>query len=191
VPEPEIVVDRGRDAAMSEANDFFVWRRRHPVLAGVLVAVIGAVVAVVGIWGIATSSADSAQVDALRERGGTTVRGTFVGSETVVTKTAPGLPRRTRFCPQYAYTAADGVERTIVDRDACVSAMGQLRRTPIDILVDPDRPSQAFVDEREASIGRTTSAIFSWAMLVLGVGALLAGPVGAMRGLRRLSAGRQ
>ena len=133
-----------------------------------------------------SASNEASKLDELRSGGGTVGYGTLVGTVKVVQKRAPGLPDRTRYCPRYAYTATDGVERTIIDHDDCVSVESQLEGRSVNLLVDTDDPSIAFIDENRSAVGRTSSAIFSWSMLTLGTSLVVAAPFLSVRARRRM-----
>lgn len=170
---------------VNQTGRFATWIGRRPIALSVILGVVGVLLIVVGVLGIRSSSADSAKLAELRAGGGTTVQGTLVDIITVVNKTAPGLPKQTSFCPKYAYTASDGVQRTIVDRNNCVSVKSQLAGKTVTILVDTQDPSTAFIDDPGSSAGRASFAIFAWSMLALGGGLVVAAPIVFVRELRR------
>ena len=162
------------------------WFRGHPLVLGIALAISGLLILVVGVLGITSTSNDASTLEELRAGGGTAEYGTLVGTVRVVQERAPNIPDRTRYCPRYAYTAADGVERTIIDHDDCVSVERQLEGRSVDLLVDTDDPSIAFVDEKRSAVGRTSDAIFAWAMLTLGTSLIVAAPFMFVRARRRM-----
>jgi len=135
----------------------------------IVLGTLGLLMIISGVLGVTSSADDRSKLQELRAAGGSSESGTYVDAETVITESAPNLPDKVRYCPRYSYTADDGVERTIVDRDNCVSNESQLTGETVELLVDPSDPSTAFVDEIPASVSRTSSAILSWVMLAGGV----------------------
>jgi hypothetical protein len=178
----EVAVYAG-NVTVYQVYDLWSWLRHHPATFSVVIVTVGVLVVIAGVLGVRTSSSDFSKLEELRAGGGSVEQGTFTGAEMVKTS-RPGRDR-VRYCPRYAYTAADGVERTIVDDDSCASINRAPERRTIRILVDTDHPSTAFIDERKSSVGRTSSVIFSWSMLTLGGGLLIAAPIVAIRGRRR------
>jgi hypothetical protein len=171
-----------------QVYDLWSWLRRHPVTCCAVLGTLGLLIVISGVLGVQSSSSDSSNLERLRAGGGSSEQGTFTGVE-MVKHTRPG-PDKVRYCPRYSYTAADGVERTIVDHDACASIERAVKHKTITILVDTGDPPTAFIDERRSSVGRTSSVIFSWSMLALGGGLLVAAPIVAIRGRRRSAQSR-
>ena len=163
--------------------------RRHPRVRSIVLGTLGALMIISGVLGAISSADDSSKLQELRAAGGSSERGTYVDAETDIRENAPGLPDKVRYCPRYSYTADDGVERTIIDRDSCVSNKSQLAGKTVKLLVDPSNPSTAFVDEDSASVGRTSSAILSWVMLAGGVALVIAALILALKSRR--AAGEQ
>jgi hypothetical protein len=178
----EVAVYAG-NVTVYQVYDLWSWLRHHPATFSVVLITVGVLVVIAGVLGVRTSSSDFSKLEELRAGGGSVEQGTFTGAEMVKTS-RPGRDR-VRYCPRYAYTATDGVERTIVDDDSCASIDRAPKRKTIRILVDTDDPSTAFIDERKSSVGRTSSVVFSWSMLTLGGGLLIAAPIVAIRGRRR------
>lgn len=150
----------------------------------IVLGTLGLLMIISGVLGATSSADDRSKLQELRAAGGSSESGTYVDAVTVITENAPNLPDKVRYCPRYSYTADDGVERTIVDRDGCVSNERQLAGKTVKLLVDPSNPSTAFVDETSASVGRTSSAILSWVMLAGGVALVVAAPVLLVRSRR-------
>jgi len=169
---------------MNEERALFSWLGRHPVVLGVVLGVLGILLVVVGVLGLSSADSEAASVRALRGDPANTVQATMVGSVTRVTETSGAGSRRTSYCPEYAYSALDGARHTIVDYGSCEASEKSLTIATIDVLVDPDHPAMAYIDERYAPDGGRPT-IFSWVMLVAGVGLVAAAPFVAVRGVRK------
>jgi hypothetical protein len=156
---------------------FIHWIRNEPVVSGIGLGVAGVLIIVVGVWGLVVSSSARAEVTALGEGSGVVESGTFVGTTENMVKAYRSRPARTYYCPRYEYTGPDGVPRTIVDHDSCESDERQLSEKPVRVLIDPDHPATAFIDEENATVGRSSHTIFSGALLVFGIGLVVAAPV--------------
>ncbi|WP_435079830.1 DUF3592 domain-containing protein [Clavibacter michiganensis] len=155
--------------------------RRHPAILSALLGVLAVLMIVVGSLGVATSTDDASRIRELRVAGGSVEPGVLVESVPVDVDGSPNGSRRTEFCPRYAYTASDGVERTILDHDDCASRPDQLAGRTARILVDDADPDTAFIEGRPARVGRSSLAIFAWSTLALGIGLV---PVSVAVGVR-------
>lgn len=166
--------------AFNQVLGFLHWLHHRPRLLGVVLGILGILMVVVGVLGVASTSDDTAKLQALRSSG-VTVKGTLVGVDTVTRDGVKGRQDKVSYCPRYAYTAGDGVERTIADRDDCTNSKNDLTGRTVSILVDPADPATAFIDERESSVGRTTFAIFAWSTLVIGASLIVCAPIVFLR----------
>lgn len=164
-----------------EERALFSWLGRHPGALGTVLGILGVLFVVVGVLGLSSDSRDAAAVGELRADPANIVEATLVGSVVEITEKSGALSDETAYCPEYAYTAPDGVERTVVDRESCAASKKPLTVQTIRVVVDPDHPTTVFIDDPEAR----PSSIFSWAMLVLGIGLVVATPFVVVRGVRK------
>jgi len=167
-----------------QERDSGAWLRRHPTILTIVLGTLGVLFVIVGVLGVNSGAADRATLHDLRAGEGITVTGTMVGSKTYIEEGFRSRPDRARYCPRYAYTGADGAERTLINQDGCESSESSLTVKTVDILVDTTDSSIAFIDEDDSSVGRTSSWILSWAFLLLGSGLVVATPIVGVRLLR-------